>query len=166
VGALFFRGATAQIAHYAALDTGGSLSVSLMVQLNANQKGRGNVLVRLDDSWGLEWWGESRLNFFLRGPKAPLFRAVQAEICSCPACYMGWVRVSMSYNASAPFASSISMFAAGKRLTQQASPASPGTMTGKIANSSSSLWVNNLDGMALADLIIYGSALPASELAR
>ena len=66
-------------------------------------QGRGKIISKADESWGLEWWGGSTLNFYVRQPgsqpgtQGGAFRGIQASICNTTACEAGWVRVAVSY---------------------------------------------------------------------
>ena len=123
----FFRGLENPTAN-------GGLSLSFRIQLNQKLTGpdnsrRGTVLARADDVWGVEWWGGSTLNFWVRAPDQRSFRAVQAHLCQ-KSCEHEWVRVAVSYDASKPFDAAIAMAAAGQSL--KPTGAEPGTYHGKV----------------------------------
>ena len=69
----------------------------------------------------------------------------------------------MSYNTTKPFADAIAMFAGGKALAPTG--AAPGDHGGPVANSTAGLESSGLPGMALADLVIYGGAMTAADMA-
>ena len=137
--------------------------------------GQANLFVRTDQVWGIEWWGRSLLNFWVRDPNQANYRAVQASVCpvgSAPgrrqlqdqaACARGWVRVAMTYDTTKPFADAIAMYARGEPL--KPTGAAPGNSGGALANSTAGLESSGLPGVALADLVIYGGAMPPETLA-
>ena len=138
-----------------------------MVQLNGNHaQGRGKIISKTDESWGLEWWGGSTLNFYVRQPgsqpgtQGTAFRGIQATICNTTACEAGWVRVAVSYSGTAGFASNIAMFANGQ--PQHALPnKEPGTWHGAAAATpDSGLITSGLAGIVLADVKLFSGGYP------
>ena len=178
-GTVFYRGSSLHIPYFAGLAQPQGFTLSLMIQLNAPAKGvaqNSKILTKEDMSWGLEWWGGSTLNFYVRGPGAQPgmqgteFRGVQANICAAAddaggaGCEAEWVRVAVSYSASAGFSSNIAMVAGGKPLTQLPDK-SPGTYHGPAsATPGSGLETSGLAELALADIEIYSGAMTLAQM--
>ena len=170
----------------------GGLAVTFLIQLNQRSsseaggyRSTGTVLARGDDVWGLQWWGERTLNFWVRGADRS-FRAVQASVCEGD-CGGEWVRVAMSYDVTKPFAEAIAMAAAGQMLkptnadpgnhhgmasrymlmqlyTTILSPKLDFYHPGVMANSTAGLRTFDLPGMALAEIKIFAGPLSVDQL--
>ena len=131
-GTEFFSRSAMAIPFFRALQNptaNGGLALSFRVQLNpqSNRPTRATVFGRADDVWGVEWWGGTTLNFWVRGG-GESFRAVQAQLCASE-CERRWVRVAVTYDANKPFDKAISMAAAGRILDPIGSE--PGTHHGR-----------------------------------
>eukprot|EP01052_Picozoa_sp_SAG31_P037640 SAG31_NODE_4896_length_2879_cov_2.297842_1_plen_657_part_00 len=171
VGTVFYLASTMTIPYFANLAQPTGFTVSFMVQLNSPKGGNHNskLLSKEDDSWGVEWWGGSLLNFYVRGPGASAgtqgteFRAIQGRICSSSSCEASWVRVAMSYSGTSGFASNIQMFAGGKPVVGKASE--PGTWHGPAAaTTGSGLVTEGLAEIVLADVQFFSGAMSAVQL--
>ena len=101
MGAVLYPSSWFAVPYFKALQQAQGFTISLLLQLNAAAKaptGRAVLLSKADTSWGLEWWGGSTLNFYVRaapGVGGTPYRAVQAEFCAAggaaAGCGSGWV---------------------------------------------------------------------------
>ena len=155
---------------------------------------RANMLVRADQIWGIEWWGSSMLNFWLRDSQGG-YRAIQANVCPTSAvsvpsttvsqsseappsssssssspssppssCESGWVRVAMSYDTTSLDVKS-NIAMYAHGAQLPPTGAEPGSHTGGLPNSTAGLVTGGLPGIALADIVIYGGAMTHTQLA-
>ena len=166
-GTLFPEAAQLTIPFFEALEQPQGITISLSIQLNKppTNAPRSTIFGRSDDTWGIEWWGGSVLNFWVRGSTARgAFRGIQAQLPAQAA--SGWVRVAMSYDANAEFSASILMSANGESLKEiGGGRKEPGSLTGPIAKSNAGLRSTGLDAFDIADIKIFGGAMTKDELA-
>ena len=166
-GTLFPEAAQLTIPFFEALEQPQGITISLSIQLNKppTNAPRSTIFGRSDDTWGIEWWGGSVLNFWVRGSTARgAFRGIQAQLPAQAA--SGWVRVAMSYDAKESYDSSILMSANGESLKEiGGGRKEPGSLTGPIAKSNAGLRSTGLDAFDIADIKIFGGAMTKDELA-
>ena len=166
-GTLFPEAAHLTIPFFEALEQPQGITISLSIQLNKppTNAPRSTIFGRSDDTWGIEWWGGSVLNFWVRGSTARgAFRGIQAQLPAQAA--SGWVRVAMSYDAKESYDSSILMSANGESLKEiGGGRKEPGSLTGPIAKSNAGLRSTGLDAFDIADIKIFGGAMTKDELA-
>ena len=165
-GTLFPEAAQLTIPFFEALEQPQGITISFSIQLNKppTNAPRSTILGRSDDTWGIEWWGGSVLNFWVRGGKAGAFRGIQAQLPAQAA--SGWVRVAMSYDAHAEYDRSIRMSADGESLKEIGDGRKePGSLSGPIAKSNAGLRSTGLDAFDIADIKIFGGAMTKDELA-
>ena len=159
VGTIFYPSSWMAIPYWDGLDQPQGFTISFLIQLNHQSSAAQNskILSKIDESWGIEWWGGSTVNFYVRQPgsQGVPFRGIQANICPTVACESGWVRMAVSYNGTAPFQSNIAMYVDGQPLSENATK-TPGTWHGPAAATpGNGLLTEGLDGIALAELEMF-----------
>jgi hypothetical protein len=175
VGTVFYPSSWMAIPYFEGLKQPEGFTISFLIQLNhlTSAVQYSKILSKSDKSWGIEWWGNDTLNFYVRQPgsqpgtQGSAFRGIQANICGTNECESSWVRVAVSYNATAPLQSNIALFADGQSRSQIESPnQNPGTWHGSAsATPESGLLTEGLDGVALAEVEIFSGPMNAMQLA-
>jgi hypothetical protein len=174
VGTVFYPSSWMAIPYFEALKQPEGFTVSFLLQLNSQTSApqHSKILSKSDESWGIEWWGNNTLNFYVRQPgsqpgtQGAAFRGIQVNICDTTVCRVGWVRVAVSYNGTAPFESNIAVFVDGQSRSEiVASHHEPGTWHGPAsATPKSGLLTEGLDGITLAEMQLFSGPMTDTQL--